>query len=121
MREIVEFIFPLRLHRLAYFFRGSIVEIITSFLSTYGATDDFRYWWIPAAILSVYEAFFVVLPRIRDVEMSGWWLLACLVPFVGVALGIILLFRRPVLLSHTKPEASDSVGHQQIAFPSGIS
>jgi uncharacterized membrane protein YhaH (DUF805 family) len=121
MREIVEFIFPRRLHRLAYFLRGTTVEIITSYLSTYGFADGFRFWWIPFVVLSVYEAFFIVLPRIRDVEMSGWWLLACLVPFVGAALGIILLFRRPVLLPHSKPKASDSVGYQQIAFPSGIS
>src|SRR5580658_5884619 len=112
MREIVEFIFPRRLHRLAYFLRGTTVEIITSYLSTYGFADGFRFWWIPFVVLSVYEAFFIVLPRIRDVEMSGWWLLACLVPFVGAALGIILLFRRPVLLPHSKPKASDSVGYQ---------
>jgi uncharacterized membrane protein YhaH (DUF805 family) len=112
MREIVEFIFPQRLHRLAYFLRGSIVEIITSCLSAYGATNDFRYWWIPFTILSIYELFFIVLPRIRDVEMSGWWLLACLVPYVNNVIAIILLFRRPVLLSPSKPDVPVPAGQQ---------
>ncbi|HEY3762453.1 MAG TPA: DUF805 domain-containing protein [Verrucomicrobiae bacterium] len=121
MSEFVDFIFPQRLHRVAYFFRGITVEIITAYFCTYSRTNDFRYWWIPVIAFLVYELCFVILPRIRDVEMSGWWLLAVLLPIVGSVLGIILLFRRPVLLSHPKSTEADPLGYQQIAFPSGIS
>lgn len=102
MREIVEFVFPNRLHRLAYFLRGIMIGLITSYLCTYSSTDDFQHWWILVVILSVYELFFIVLPRIRDIEMSGWWLVAIIVPPVSDVLGIILLFRRPVLLSTSR-------------------
>ena len=121
MREIVEFVFPNRLHRLAYFLRGITVEIITTFLFTYSLTNDFQSWWIPAIILLSYELFFIILPRIRDVEMSEWWLLGVFVPIVSEVLGLLLLFRRPILLSHTKPVVPDPDSNPQIAFPSGIS
>lgn len=48
--------------------------------------------------LILYEFFFISLPRARDLEMNGWWLLFLFVPGVSEALGIILLLRAPVFL-----------------------
>lgn len=57
--------------------------------------------------LLLYGIFFIVLPRIRDIGLSGWWLFLIFVPAVDIVFSIILLFRAPALLSnkpHTVPE-----------------
>jgi uncharacterized membrane protein YhaH (DUF805 family) len=97
---MISFIFPRRLHRLAYFFRGLIFDIITGLFYSYGTTMNARIWWAPVVILTIYGMFFIILPRIRDIGMSGWWVLAMLIPVVNVVFGIILIFRAPVILRH---------------------
>jgi uncharacterized membrane protein YhaH (DUF805 family) len=99
MSAVIEFIFPHRLHRLAYLFRGLAADIVTYFLYSCSTTMDSRAWWISIIALLIYGMFFIVLPRIRDIGMSGWWLLAMLIPGPNVVFGIILLFRAPAMLS----------------------
>ena len=95
MRSLIEFIFPLRLHRLAYFVRLVVANICSSFLYASNTTMDPRYWWGSVVVLAIYGLFFILLPRLRDAGMSGWWLLVSLVPIANILLGIILLFRPP--------------------------
>jgi len=95
MNWLVEFLFPRRLHRLAYFLRGVAVDIVTACLYDNNSTMNPRYFWILAMALMIYTLFFILLPRIRDVGMSGWWLAFCFIPIANIALGIILLFRAP--------------------------
>ena len=104
MRWLIEFIFPRRLHRLAYFLRGILADIVTYFLYSCGTTMHPPYWWVSVIALSVYGLFFIVLPRIRDIRMSGWWLLVCFIPVANIVLGIILLFRAPALLTSPGPD-----------------
>ena len=95
MRWLNEFIFPQRLHRLAYFLRLALADTVTCFLSASSTTMAPEFWWPSVILISVYSAFFILLPRIRDLGMSGWWLIACLIPVVDIVFGVILLFRSP--------------------------
>src|SRR5580693_8668912 len=100
MRWLVEFIFPRRLHRIAYWVRGLSAEVSVYILCGMGGGTAYssRYFLGAIIALIVYEFFFISLPRARDLEMNGWWLLFLFVPGVSDALGIILLLRAPVFL-----------------------
>jgi len=63
-----------------------------------------RLWWPSVIVLLVYGLFFIVLPRIRDTGMSGWWLLVTFVPGADIVFGIILLFRAPAVLTRSSPK-----------------
>ena len=102
MHWLVEFIFPRRLHRLAHL-RGMIANIVTYFLYSGSTTMDSRYWWSSTIAVLIYGLFFIVLPRIRDIGMSGWWLLVTFIPVADIVLGIILLFRAPSILPSSRP------------------
>ena len=106
MRPLVEFIFPHRLHRLAYFLRLTVWSMFLYFLYTAqypgaalgiskGINLAGSYWSAAVILLSLYGIFFIVLPRLRDVGMSVWWLIVALIPVANGGLGIILLFRAP--------------------------
>jgi uncharacterized membrane protein YhaH (DUF805 family) len=95
VRLLVEFIFPRRLHRLAYFLRLIVVNVFSSFLYADRDTMAASYWWAVVVALSLYGIFFILLPRLRDVGMSTWWLIVALIPVANILLGIILLFRAP--------------------------
>ena len=105
MRSLLEFIFPHRLHRVSYFLRGVAADGVMGFIYSYISVSHSEMWWLAISIILVYGIFFIVLPRIRDVGMSGWWLLVYFIPVVNIWLAIILLFRAPVL-SHPKPSLS---------------
>ncbi len=93
---LIEFIFPGRLHRLAYFLRVTIMDILAGFVYAFGGTNASDVWLFSLFVaLSVYQLFFIILPRIRDIAMSNWWLLLTFIPDVNVIFGIILLFGRP--------------------------
>jgi len=98
MPAMIEILFPRRLHRLGYLFRGLVADGVTYFLYSCSTTMNSKLWWACVIALLVYGMFFIILPRIRDIGMSGWWLLAILIPVVNVVFGIILLFRAPALL-----------------------
>jgi hypothetical protein len=96
---MIDFIFPYRLHRLAYFLRGMAADAVAYFLYSCSTTMDSKVWWASVIALSIYEIFFIVVPRIRDIGMSRWWVLATFVPVADIVFGIILLFRAPALLT----------------------
>jgi hypothetical protein len=117
MNSFVEFIFPRRLHRLAYFLRGVAMDIIGGILYASSTTYNPRFWWPSVIVLTIYCLFFIILPRMRDIGMSGWWLVLTLVPVADIVLGIILLFRRPALLPHPNPnEGTAPNGGPAVAF-----
>jgi uncharacterized membrane protein YhaH (DUF805 family) len=93
VQSIIGFLFPKRLHRLAYFLRLVVFNFCLVLILAYRDADDVG---IAASVLvSLYAMFFILLPRIRDIGMSGWWLIVSLIPVANVLLGIILLFRAP--------------------------
>ena len=97
MRGLSEFIFPRRLHRLAYFLRLMTGNIGMYILYSCNTSMDLSYWGFIIALF-IYELFFIALPRARDIGMSGWWLLGFFIPVANVVLGLILLFRAPAIL-----------------------
>ncbi len=103
MHSLIEFIFPGRLHRLAYFLRGVATDIFGCFVYAFSGTNTSSAWLVLLLVtLCVYQLFFIILPRIRDIGMGRWWLLLTLVPGVDVVFGIILLFRAPLMLSNRR-------------------
>lgn len=103
MNTIIEFIFPRRLHRFAYFLRGMVLSIVTGFLNAHSTTSASLYWGLTIVALGLYSLFFITLPRIRDIGMSGWWLLVIFNPVADVVFGIILMFRPPNFLTRPNP------------------
>jgi hypothetical protein len=95
MKDIVEFIFPKRLHRFAYFVRIISINGMTYVVCSWTTTNNPGFLIASLIALLLYGFFFVALPRVRDLGMSGWWLLASLVPLLNIWLGLILLFRAP--------------------------
>jgi uncharacterized membrane protein YhaH (DUF805 family) len=121
MRWLVELIFPRRLHRLAYFLRGAALNVVTGFLYANSTTFGPRYWWPLVIVLIIYGLFFIILPRIRDAGMSGWWLLGTVIPVADIVLGIILLFRAPALLARPCPnEGAPPNGGPEASFDNPI-
>ena len=106
---MIDLLFPHRLHRLAYLFRGLAVDAVTSFIYTCSTTMNAKVWWSSLIILTIYGMFFIALPRIRDIGMSGWWLLAMLIPGANIIFIIILLFRAPAMLP-------DRPNHQRLGM-----
>jgi uncharacterized membrane protein YhaH (DUF805 family) len=98
MRWLIEFIFPRRLHRIAYLLRVLLIDGLASVLSGIGSDIYSPYFLGGLVVITLYEFFFVCLPRARDLEINGWWLLLFLVPGADIVLGTILLLRAPVLL-----------------------
>ena len=93
MQSIIGFLFPKRLHRLAYFLRLVLFNFCLILILAYRDVDNVG---ITASVfVSLYAMFFILLPRINDIGMSGWWLIVSLIPVANVLLGIILLFRAP--------------------------
>ena len=103
MHSLVEFIFPRRLHRLAYFLRVVALNIVTGILYASSTTFNPQLWWPSVIVLIIYALSFIILPRIRDAGMSRWWLLAIFIPVADIVFGILLLFRAPALLAHPGP------------------
>ena len=93
---LFHFLFPRRLHRLAYFLRGSVVEIAMScFAADSDMTKAWPFWSI-LIMVQAYEVFFIVLPRIRNAGMSRWWLLLILIPLLNFLPAVLLQLRRPL-------------------------
>jgi uncharacterized membrane protein YhaH (DUF805 family) len=95
MNTLVEFIFPRRLHRIAFFVRLFVVNFAPGFLYFTGPEIHSGISLPLNIALLFYSLFFVILPRIRDAGISGWWLLVLFIPFANSLLALILLFRAP--------------------------
>ncbi|MEI6193366.1 MAG: DUF805 domain-containing protein [Verrucomicrobiota bacterium] len=89
----IEFIFPHRLHRFAYFLRVVAINVTLAFLYANNWLINPALCLVLLILLVIYAIFFIVLPRLRDIGMSWWWCLFCLIPGVNIVLGIILLLR----------------------------
>ena len=59
-----------------------------------------EYVWIHVAlfilifVLTIWVGFSLGVRRCHDVEKSGWWLLLGLIPYINVAWGLYLIFKR---------------------------
>jgi uncharacterized membrane protein YhaH (DUF805 family) len=110
MRPLIEFLFPKRLARLSYFIRLLLCDGLIFFLyqdfSGEGATGNVAF-----IVVVLYACFFVMLPRIRDIGMSAWWLILAFIPYISAFLGIALLFRR------TNPQHNPLLRHPSATPP----
>jgi uncharacterized membrane protein YhaH (DUF805 family) len=95
MNVFIEFIFPRRLHRLGYFVRLTLSNVLGCVIYSCSTTMSPQLFWILVVAIFIYDFLFIALPRIRDLGMSGWWLLTLFVPLVNIFLSLILLFRAP--------------------------
>jgi uncharacterized membrane protein YhaH (DUF805 family) len=92
-RWLIDFIFPRRIQRLGYLWRILTTNLGVGLILASSSPFENLYAWLGLIALFAYQFFFILLPRVRDTGMSGWWVLLSLVPFVYVFLTIILLFR----------------------------
>jgi hypothetical protein len=114
MNGFVEFIFPRRLHRLAYFIRLMLSNVVIYSLYSCSTTINPQLFWMAVAGLSIYAFFFIGLPRIRDLNMSGWWLLVLFIPVVDIWLGLIMLLRAPAYVARTAAESPEHPGEELV-------
>ena len=100
MRRLVEFIFPRRLHRIAFLLRAFSADRVMDMLCGISDGTPVHSFYLPGTIiiLAIYQFFFICLPRARDFEMNGWWLLFLFVPGLNIILSFFLLLRAPVFL-----------------------
>jgi hypothetical protein len=99
MHWLIEFIFPRRLHRIAYLLRGLLAGgAAYTIYGISGGMMNSPYFLGAIIALNIYDLFFIELPRARDLEISGWWLLFLFVPGPNIVLWLILLLRAPVFL-----------------------
>ena len=87
----MELLFPRRIARLSYLGRTVLVILSLGLLASLQSSDsssEADQFTGSAAIavlcLAAYWLCFVILPRCRDLAMSGWFILLVLVPGVGV-------------------------------------
>lgn len=105
---MIEYFFPKRLHRLSYILRGLTTNGVLCFLESCSTTVDSHVWWVIWFVAILYQIFFIVVPRIRDIGMNGWWVLIALIPVVNAVFGIILAFRAPTM---NRPPAETGAGN----------
>jgi hypothetical protein len=93
MRSLLDFFFPRQLRRLPYLIRALACHTLFFFVNTDFTPDSTAQWcgWI---LIGGYMAVFVILPRIRDIGMSRWWIVLAFIPYVAAFLSVVLLFRR---------------------------
>jgi len=127
MNWLIEFIFPHRVHRLAYLLRilatNAVLYCIFGIGAAQGGEAYIRLLCVVALI--AYQLFFIALPRVRDIGMNGWWLLLVLVPVANIVFGIMLLLRAPATLSNrpntaleptaAAPSVSDVPGNPKVS------
>ena len=92
---LIDFLFPKRLHRLGYLWRILATNLGAGVIVASTSPMEQIAPMLGLVALCVYQFFFILLPRVRDTGMSGWWILLSLVPIVYVCLTIILVFRAP--------------------------
>lgn len=95
MRWLIEFLFPKRLHRLGYLWRILATNLALGLIVASSSPTEQLSPLLGIIALCAYQFLFILLPRVRDTGMSGWWALLSIVPVVYILLTIILLFRAP--------------------------
>jgi hypothetical protein len=109
MSSIIEFLFPRRLHRLEFFVRDVVLAVPLYFIYSCSTTMNPMFWWTSVVALSLYELFFIALPRVRDIGISGWWLLLLFVPIADVIFAYILFLRAPSFAPQKKMSPSPAI------------
>jgi len=109
MRQIVEFIFPKRIHRLSYLVRFLATNLLGFWLIVALSSrhlispipvmtvpfEENWYCYVALFAFGTYMLLFVVLPRVRDTGMSVLWVLLSLFPVVNIFLYLFLIIRAP--------------------------
>jgi len=97
----MELLFPRRIARVSYLCRTFLVILGLGVLASLQKSDSSSeadqfsgVLAVPVLSLFAYWLFFIVLPRCRDLAMSGWCVLLVLVPGVGVFFGGYLAWGR---------------------------
>ncbi len=91
-------LFKGRITRLDYFL-GSVLAGIAAwaialiFETLFGSVVGAVAFMLVYALL-ILVSFSLVVRRLHDIGVSGWWSLLLLVPFVNLAFGLYILFRR---------------------------
>ena len=93
MRWLIELIFPKRIQRFGYLWRILATNLGVGVIVASGSPFENPYASLGLIALFAYQFSFILLPRVRDTGMSGWWVLSSLVPIVYIFLTIILVFR----------------------------
>ena len=52
----------------------------------------------------LYGVFYIILPRIRDADLPRTSIICVLIPFLNIAFGLLLLFKRTALHPITVPD-----------------
>jgi uncharacterized membrane protein YhaH (DUF805 family) len=115
--DMLDFFFPKRLHRLSFLLRTILCGVVLCFLESRVGLSNPQIWWAIFIAVQVYEIFFIEVPRIRDIGLSGWWWLIMLVPGPNVVFCLILLFRAPVPAPRPSPAILPPA---QVAVPQGL-
>jgi uncharacterized membrane protein YhaH (DUF805 family) len=108
MKPVLQFLFPRRLHRINYFVRLMLFNVSPLFFYLFNPQTNQEFFVGLYVVLAVYGLCFIVLPRLRDIDMSGWWLLVCFIPLLNILLGFILLFRAPKFSSSRPAEGEQN-------------
>ena len=95
MRWLIDFLFPKRLHRLGYLWRILATNLAAGIIVASSSPAEQLFPMLGLIALCMYQFLFILLPRVRDTGISGWWVLLSLVPIVYIFLTIILVFRAP--------------------------
>ena len=98
MRGLVQFLFPNRLHRLSFFLRLAVLNTAAAILYVVCSPTHSNSWWAAIVGFELYGLFFILVPRVRDIGLNGWWVLMMYVPVANIVFSTLLLFRPPVYL-----------------------
>ena len=101
--DMLEAFFPKQLHRLSFLLRSLAVALVLTFMESRASLSNPQIWWTIYIVAQVYAVFFIEVPRIRDIGLSGWWWLLLLVPGPDFIFGLILLFRAPMPAPRPSP------------------
>jgi hypothetical protein len=86
--------FPKRIGRSSYFIRHCAIALLVWGIAGSGILQESEVTgWIFLLLSLIYWLLWVVLPRVRDLSMSTFWLILAFVPVVDAIFGLILLFR----------------------------
>ncbi len=90
-QQTMELLFPRRIARVSYLCRSLLLVLGMGLLASFQKSDSSSeadhfsgVLVVPLLCLAAYWLLFIVLPRCRDLAMSGWSTLLVLVPGIGV-------------------------------------
>ena len=93
MPSLLDFLFPRQLRRGSYFIR-LVLSSAVIYTCAAGLDQDEELKLCVIAAVTIYAAFFVLLPRIKDLRANPLSLVFALIPVANTILGVVLLFRR---------------------------